>query len=138
MKTTAAVLFALLLPLLPLGAQAAESAAPGTPRLETLLAELMANVDLALLIRIQQTLVENIDLIGPYSQEYFNCLKAEGAFDSEAPLDLKGLVIEARKTGGTCQVILESLFGQMKFDITPEEFEQGLSPEYRELLHKSL
>ncbi len=108
------------------------------PNTESLLAELLANVDLELMVRIQSAIVNNLEVIGPYSQEYLACLEAEGALNGDQPPTLENLIERARRTGDTCQVILESMFGQMNFDITREEFEQGLSPRYRDLLQQPL
>ena len=129
---------AFLTPLLqPLAAHAdgkESDSAANTPSIEALIGDLMANVDMQLMIRIQAAMMNNLEIIGPYSEEYLTCLEAEGAFDGEGTPSLKELVEQAKRTGDTCQVILESMIGQMQFDITQEEFEQGLSPEYRELL----
>lgn len=105
-----------------------------TPTLEQLMAEAMKHVDWQLMVRIQQAMINNMELIGPYSQEYFTCLEAEGVFDDHNTSDLKSLIGKAKTTGQDCHYILQSLLGQMDMDITQQEFEQGLSPEYRELL----
>ena len=131
----------LIITLMPLwahsGTESTENSAgnqDNVPSIESLIAELMANIDMELMIRLQAAMVNNLDVIGPYTQEYLACLEAEGVFDSEEATNLKGLIEQAKKTGETCQVILESMIGQMQFDITQDEFEQGLSLEYRELL----
>ncbi len=108
------------------------------PTLDQLMAEAMRHVDWQLVVRIQQAMINNMELIGPYSQEYFTCLQAEGVFDDYQGGNLKSLIEKARTTGYDCHYILQSLLGQMDMDITQEEFERGLSPEYRELLGKSL
>ncbi|MCW8885567.1 MAG: hypothetical protein OQK12_09980, partial [Motiliproteus sp.] len=112
MRKLTALTFYLLL-LLPPVAASNETAPEGDqqPQLHQLLGELMQNVDMALMVRIQQTVMQNFDLIVPYSQEYFTCLKAEGDFDADQPMDLKNLMAQVKKTKDTCQVILESLFG---------------------------
>ncbi len=114
---------------------AEDSAANPAP---ALIGELLRNVNWELLLRLQQVVMDNFELIGPYTQEYIACLEAEGALDKDQALDLKLLIEKARNASGRCNAIAESLAGQLKFDITHEELERGLSPEYRELLNKSL
>ncbi len=140
MKTIASLFLSLTLAFSSLNAFSADQQEPdnSAAQLQGLISELMTNVDLELMLKLQQTMMQNLDLIAPYSQEYFTCIKAEGDFDSSQPLNLSKLLEQVKKTKNNCHVILESLLGQMKFDISQEEFEQGLSPEYRELLKDSL
>ncbi len=105
---------------------------------QQLIAELLNNIDWQLLIRVQKNLFNNMDLLIPYTQEYLQCLKSEGVIKEGQPLDIPSLWKQANNVSNTCTVILQSLVGKLNFDITAEEFEQGLSPEYRELLKKSL
>lgn len=122
--------------------QLVPAAAPGAPaeegRAQALIGELLNNVDWQLLLRIQQNLLANLDLLVPYTEEYISCLEAEGALDKSQPLTLKSLIGSAKSASTNCQVILQSLAGKLNFDITAEELDRGLSPEYRELLKKSL
>ncbi|MEH6625853.1 MAG: hypothetical protein V7739_05375 [Motiliproteus sp.] len=140
MKTILSMVLSLTLILSPGLANSTEDSGSdnSSAQLQGLISELLNNVDLALMLRIQQTVIQNFDLVGPYSEEYFTCLKAEGDFDSSQPLDLNKLLQQVKKSKNSCHVILESLLEQMKFDISQEEFEQGLSPEYRQLLKDSL
>lgn len=108
------------------------------PRVEALIGELLNNVDWKLLLRVQQNILQNIDLLVPYTEEYITCLEAEGTLDSSQTLDLKSLIGAAKNASQTCNVILQSLAGKLNFDITEQELNDGLSPEYRELLKKSL
>jgi len=116
--------------------------APDAPvddsRAQALIGELLNNVDWKLLLRVQQNLLANLDLLVPYTEEYLNCLEAEGSLDKSQPLSLKSLLGSARNASQTCNVILQSLAGKLNFDLTEQELNEGLSPEYRELLKKSL
>lgn len=117
-------------------AQAADET-PDESQLQQWMREIMANVDFSLLARIQQTVVDNMALIGPYSQEYYQCLRDEGALESKQSPTLEQLIEQAKTKGKNCHFILQALFEQMHFDISEEEFEQGLSPKYRDLLKQS-
>jgi len=134
----------ILLPLLLSGALLAptvHAAAPETPsegRAQALIGELLNNVDWQLMIRLQQNLLGNLDLLVPYTEEYIACLEAEGTLDKTQPLSLRQLIESAQNASETCNVILQSLAGKLNFDLTEEELDRGLSPEYRELLKKSL
>ena len=114
-----------------------EQPAP-TQQAQQLIAELLNNIDWRLLIRVQQNLFSNMDLLIPYTQEYLQCLTTEGVIKEGQPLDIPTIWAQANNVSNTCTVILQSLVGKLNFDITAEEFEQGLSPEYREMLKKSL
>lgn len=140
LKLTVAPLLALTL-LLPLSGRAEPEVPPApapAPQVQTLIMELLSNVDWQLMLRLHENLMRNLDLIGPYSEEYLACLEAEGSLKPGETLDLQRLLELARNTGSNCQVILQSLAGQLDFDISQQELEQGLSPEYREMLKKSL
>lgn len=108
------------------------------PQVEALIGELLNNVDWQLLMKLQQNILANLDLLVPYTEEYIGCLEAEGTLDNSQPLDLKRLIGAAKNASATCNVILESLAGKLDFNLTEEELNNGLSPEYRELLKKSL
>src|SRR5690606_39072784 len=62
-------------------AHAQETAAPADSQVQRLLAELMMNVDLSLMMRIQQTLSNNMALIGSHSKTYYGCLRTEGVLE---------------------------------------------------------
>ncbi|WP_207061255.1 hypothetical protein [Motiliproteus sp. SC1-56] len=131
-------LFTLLL-VLPSAARAEPAPQPAPDvRAEALVLELLNNVDWELMLRLQENLMRNLDLIGPYSEEYIACLQAEGSLEKEGPLDLRTLLEQAQNAGSECRVILQALGEQLDFDLTREELEKGLSPEYQELLEKSL
>ncbi|WP_210396849.1 hypothetical protein [Motiliproteus sediminis] len=117
----------------------AGTASPATgPQVEALIGELLNNVDWQLLMKLQQNILANLDLLVPYTEEYIACLEAEGTLDNSQPLDLKRLIGAAKNASATCNVILESLAGKLDFNLTEEELNNGLSPEYRDLLKKSL
>lgn len=105
---------------------------------EQLIAELLNNIDWKLLLRVQQNLLSNMDLLVPYTQEYIQCLQAEGVIKEGQALDIPTLWQQANNVSNSCTVILQSLVGKLDFDITEEEFKQGLSPNYQEMLNKSL
>lgn len=128
------MLFASLALALSLNAAHAEEPLPADSTIQQWMAELMTNVDLQLFMRIQQTVMDNMELVGPYSQEYYTCLRDEGALDSEGTPSLEQLIEQAKVKGKNCHFILQALIEQMNFDITEEEFQQGLSPKYRDLL----
>lgn len=107
-------------------------------RIQALVGEFLNAVDWQLMLRIKDDLLRNLDLLVPYAQEYVSCLEAEGALEKGAPLNLEGLIAGARNASAECQVILESLAGQMDFDLSEEELREGLNPKYQELLDKSL
>lgn len=115
----------------------AEQPAP-SQQAQQLIAEVLNNIDWKLLLRMQQNLLSNMDLLVPYTQEYLQCLKAEGVIKEGQALDIPTLWDQANNVSNTCTVILQSLVGKLNFDITEEEFKQGLSPEYQDLLKKSL
>lgn len=120
--------------LLPTTAIAEEPTTPA-PNPQLWMAEIMGNVDFELFMRIQKVVVDNMALIGPYTQEYYLCLKSEGALDnktgSTASITLDQLIEGAKTKGKNCNPIVEKLFSELQFDITEEEFERGLSPEYK-------
>ncbi len=105
---------------------------------QQIIAELLNNMDWELLLRMQKNILDNMDLLVPYTQEYITCLEQEGFIDSDQPLNLQQLLDRASNTSNTCNTIIRSLISQLNFDITQQEFEQGLSPEYQEMLKKSL
>ena len=117
--------------------QAADSS-QAADQTRALIAELLNNVDWQLLMQVQQNLLSNLELLVPYTQEYLQCLESEGLIGPDQNADLATLIEQAGKASGQCKVIVQSLLGQLDFNISREEFEQGLSPEYRELLKKSL
>ncbi len=109
-----------------------------TMQAQQLIAEVLNNVDWQLLIRVQQKLLVNMDLLLPYTQEYLQCLQQEGVIKEGQSLDIPTIWSQANNVSNTCSVILSSLIGKLDFDITQEELERGLSPEYRDMLKKSL
>tara|TARA_R110002167_G_scaffold128912_1_gene311560 strand:- start:787 stop:1194 length:408 start_codon:yes stop_codon:yes gene_type:complete len=109
-----------------------------TMQAQQLIAEVLNNVDWQLLIRVQQKLLVNMDLLLPYTQEYLQCLQQEGVIKEGQNLDIPTIWSQANNVSNTCSVILSSLIGKLDFDITQEELERGLSPEYRDMLKKSL
>ncbi len=117
----------------PARAQTASSE-PVAPHMQQWLGEIMNNIDFSLFMRIQQAAVDNMSLITPYSQEYYQCLKAEGALEEKAGTtstpSLDELINSIKTKGKNCHPIVQELFSQMEFDISEQEFEQGLSPEY--------
>ncbi len=135
MKLLATLLLCLTLS----NASYAETEQPSpTLQAQQLIAELLNNIDWQLLLRVQKNLFSNMDLLVPYTQEYLLCLQSEGVIEEGQSLDITTLWNQANNVSNTCTVILQSLVGKLNFDITQEEFEQGLSPEYREMLKKSL
>lgn len=138
------LLLALALPLAPLSSLQAESQPqPEADVLQidqarALIAEVLNNIDWELLMRVQKNLLTNMDLLVPYTQEYLQCLQAEGLVDGEQTPSLGLLMQQAGQASDRCKVIVQSLIGQLNFDITAEELEQGLSPEYREQYRKML
>ncbi|MEH6473740.1 MAG: hypothetical protein V7752_21165 [Halopseudomonas sp.] len=139
MKRIAALLLTLSLSLSIANNVYAEAEPPSsTQQAQQLIAELLNNIDWQLLIRVQQNLLNNMDLLVPYTQEYLQCLEQEGVIKEGQELDLQSLFNQATNVSNTCSVIIDSLVGKLNFDITQEEFEQGLSPEYRDMLKKSL
>ncbi|RDE25093.1 hypothetical protein DV711_05920 [Motiliproteus coralliicola] len=140
-----ALLLALVLPLAPLQADPLsepESNQWQIDQAQALIAEVLNNIDWELLMRVQKNLLSNMDLLIPYTQEYLQCLEAEGLVHDDQPLSLELLMQQAGQASNRCKVIVQSLLGQLNFDISAEEFEQGLSPEYRdqyrEMLEQSL
>ncbi len=136
----AALLLSVTLLTFPLGQSAyAEPSPPSAAsQAQQLIAELLNNMDWQLLLRMQKNILDNMDLLIPYTQEYISCLQQEGFIDPNQPLDLQLLLDRASNTSNTCNSIIRTLVGQLNFDITQQEFEQGLSPEYQEMLRKSL
>lgn len=132
-----AFILSLLLGLSP-AVQAESTPPPAIDQTRALIAELLSNVDWQLLLQLQKNLLDNMELLVPYTQEYLQCLEQEQVLEPGQQFDLRMLLERAGQASQTCNVIIQSLIGQMEFDISREEFEQGLSPEYRELLHKSL
>ncbi|WP_421864378.1 hypothetical protein [Motiliproteus sp.] len=140
-----ALLLAVFLPLSPLQAETQPQPDADLLQIEqarALIAEVLNNIDWELLLRVQQNLLSNMDLLVPYTQEYLQCLEAEGLVHDDQPLSLQLLMQQAGQASNRCKVIVQSLLGQLNFDISAEEFEQGLSPEYRqqyrEMLEQSL
>ncbi|MEH6652385.1 MAG: hypothetical protein V7707_20400 [Motiliproteus sp.] len=105
---------------------------------QQIIAELLNNMDWELLMRMQKNLLDNMDLLVPYTQEYIGCLEHEGYIDPNQPMDLQLLLDRASNASNSCNGIIRTLISELNFDITQEEFEQGLSPEYQEMLRKSL
>ncbi len=121
-----------------LGETPVPNAAPSTAQAEALIAEVLKNVNWELLVKLQQTLLANIDKVMPYTEEYINCLRAEGVVEEGAPLNLERIITQSQTVARRCNVILETLAAQMDFSLSEQEIEEGLSPEYREMLKKSL
>lgn len=134
-KTFALLGFLLVTPQLISTNAIAEESTAQAPNPQQWMAEIMGNVDFELFMRIQKVVVENMAIIGPYTQEYYLCLKDKGALEqkagSTANFTLDQLIEGAKTKGKSCNPIVEKLFSEMQFDITEEEFERGLSPEYK-------
>lgn len=98
--------------------------------------DIIQNMDISLFFRIQKNAMDNMSLISLYSQEYYQCLKAEGAIDEsdklQQKLSLEQLIEHVKVQGGSCHHIVKTLIGKMNLDFSEEEFEQGLSPRYLE------
>lgn len=113
-----------------------EPTLPPTSKQQEWLNDIIQNIDMSLFFRIQKNVMANMSLVGPYSQEYYQCLKAEGVIDENSKtqqnLTLEQLFEHVKAKGSNCHHIVKSLIGQMNFDFTEEEFEQGLSPKYQE------